>query len=55
MNKKIELDLYEMVNFKNKIRLFLSYLYNPNLPMYNLFMYLNKPTYLIGINNYLPI
>jgi hypothetical protein len=53
MSEEIKLDFYVMVNFKNKIRLFESYLYSLNLPMYNLFTYLNKPTYLIGFNNYL--
>jgi hypothetical protein len=46
MSEKIKFDLYEMVNLKNKIGLFYSYLYSLNLPMYNLFTYLNKPTYL---------
>jgi hypothetical protein len=46
-------DLYEMVNLKNKIGLFYTYLYSLNLLMYNLLTYLNKPTYLIGFNNYL--
>jgi hypothetical protein len=53
MSEEIKLDFYVMVNLKNKIRLFESYLYSLNLPMYNLFTYLNKPTYLIGFNNYL--
>jgi hypothetical protein len=53
MSEEIKFDFYEMINFKNKIGLFYSYLYSLNLPMYNLLMYLNKPTYLIGFNNYL--
>ncbi len=54
MIEEIKLDLYEMVNLKNKIDLFLSYLYSLNPPMYNLFRYINKPNYLIRFNNYLP-
>jgi hypothetical protein len=53
LSEKIKLDVYEMVNFKNKIGLFESYLYSLNLPTYNLFTYLKKPTYLIEFNNYL--
>ncbi len=54
MSEEIKIDLYEKVNFKNKIGLFYFYLYSLNLPMYNLLTNLNKPTYLIGFNNYLP-
>jgi hypothetical protein len=44
-----------MVNLKNKIGLFLSYLCSLNLAMFNLLTYLNKPTYLIGLMiTYLP-
>ncbi len=36
MNKLKKLDIYEMVNCKNKIRLFDSYLNSRNLTMFNL-------------------
>jgi hypothetical protein len=42
---------YEMVNLKNKIGLFKSYLYSLNLVMFNLLTYLSKLIYLIGSNN----
>jgi hypothetical protein len=54
MSKQTKFDIYEMVNLKNKIGLFYVYLYSLILAMFNLFTYLNKPTYLIGFNNYLP-
>jgi hypothetical protein len=43
-----------MVNFKNKIELFESYLYSLNVAMFNLLTYLGKPIYLIGFNNNVP-
>jgi hypothetical protein len=54
MSELKKLDLYEMVNLKNKIGLFWSYLYSINLVKFNLLTYLSKPIYLIGFNNYLP-
>jgi hypothetical protein len=53
LSDKVKLDLYELVNFKNKIGFFKFYLYGLNLPTYNLFTYIKKPTYLIEFNNYL--
>ncbi len=54
MSEFKKLALYEMVNLKNKIGLFYSYLYSLKLAMLNLLTYLNKPIYLIGFNNNLP-
>jgi len=54
MNEFKKLTFYEMVNLKNKIELFYSYLYSLNLVMLNLLTYLSKLIYLIGFNNNLP-
>jgi hypothetical protein len=45
-------NLYEMVDLKNKVGLFYSYIYSLNLVMFNLLTYLSKPIDLIGFNNY---
>jgi hypothetical protein len=48
MSELKKLTFYEMVNLKNQIKLFKSYLYNLNRAMFNLLTYLSKPIYLIG-------
>jgi hypothetical protein len=55
MSELKKLDLYEMVNLKNKLDYSnLTYTYSLNLAMFNLLTYLSKPIYLIGFNNNLP-
>jgi len=49
MSESKKLTLYEMVNLKNKIGLFYSYLYSLNRAMFNLLTYLSKLIYLIGL------
>jgi hypothetical protein len=52
MSEQQKFNFYEMVDPKNKIGLFQSYLYSLSLTTFNLLIYLSKPTYLIGFNNY---